>query len=619
MNSAESRFRDLLNEPPFDDSSRKEHREQLRQQVLEAFDAVQADRSRRSVPHTFLLWREIMTRPAQRFAAAALVIATVCAVFIVMFQTQTTVAFANLVEPILKAKTARFNTVIEGKVLPKQTFRTLVLEPNRLRQEMADGQIQIMDSNTGRMLMLTPAQKSATLINLTGMPDEQKPANFFHHLRAGLGAAENDGASKKEPLGRKQIAGREAIGFRLTQPYGEATIWGDAKTGFPIVVEMKLALLPDTKVTMTDFEFDVELDEALFKTEAPDGYSLEKLNVTPPAEKTLIAALKLLSDHNEGRFPDTFDRAAVVACMTNWVHKNPGEPNAAWKKKVMDLSMSLNGGLVFAATLPAESNARYAGKGVKYNDATAAVFWYKSAGASNYRVIYGDLSVKVQKAAPEAPNGVPVKAANADWAREIMNMKKLVKPPLTPPPVVEPPLPPPAPPLEQAAEKISDAKAKVDQAPQKVADAFVFLSRITKIETKDGKTTITGKTGKLKVENVDGRIKFSPTGEAKEFSLSVSKDVKVAIARFNKDDKKFEAGDAIKGGLKNDIFKIEFSTLMPVSGYLTTEKDTVTQILVTPTPAQLLLLKQPMPAPVAPPPVVEPRPPVVDPLAGQCI
>lgn len=464
MNSDESSFRDLLNDTLFDDSYRKEHRDQLRQHALETFDAAQAERSGRPVRRTFLYWRKITSRPAPGFAAAALVMATVCAVFIVLFQTRPTVAFANLVEPILKAKTARFNTVVEGKDLPEQTFRTLVLEPNRLREELPNGQIQIMDYNGGMWLILTPAQKSATLFNLTDLPKEQKPANFFDQLRTDLGDAEKDASSKKEPLGRKQLAGREAVGFRLKQAHVEMTIWGDAKTGLPIVVEMNLALLPDTKVTMTDFEFDVELDEALFKTEAPDGYSLDQHNVTTPTEKTLIAALKLLSDHNEGRFPDTFDNAAILALMVDWVEKHPGEQNAAWKKELNDLTLSLTGGLMLAVTLPPESNARYAGKGVKCKDATTAVFWYKSAGASNYRVVYGDLSVKEQKTAPESPHGVPVKLGNPnDWMREIMNEKKL-----PPPPPVAPALPSkellpdaPVPPAKQPRRDRTDARKEL--------------------------------------------------------------------------------------------------------------------------------------------------------------
>jgi hypothetical protein len=102
-----------------------------------------------------------------------------------------------------------------------------------------------------------------------------------------------------------------------------------------------------------------------------------------------------------------------------------------------------------------------------------------------------------------------------------------------------------------------------------VADEFV--GQITKVETKDGKTTISGtKKGKKK------------TDEAKEFSFTVAKDVKVNKAgKFDKDTKKFEVGDAIEGGIKSDIFK-EITPEKPLAAFLTTdEKDMVTSILVT--------------------------------------
>jgi hypothetical protein len=97
-----------------------------------------------------------------------------------------------------------------------------------------------------------------------------------------------------------------------------------------------------------------------------------------------------------------------------------------------------------------------------------------------------------------------------------------------------------------------------------------FACTITKIETKDGKTTISGVKGKKK-------------GEAgKEFGpLVVAKDVKVAKGKFDKDTKSFTAGDAIEGGLKADAFK-EVSTEKPLNAFLTTDtKDVVTQILTT--------------------------------------
>ena len=113
MNLEESRFRDLLNDPPFDGTYRDEHRQQLRQQVLEAFDAVQVDLPGRAIRNTFSHWRGIMSRPIPRVAAVVLAMVTACVVFGVILRTQPTVAFGSLIDPILNAKSARFNMVVE--------------------------------------------------------------------------------------------------------------------------------------------------------------------------------------------------------------------------------------------------------------------------------------------------------------------------------------------------------------------------------------------------------------------------------------------------------------------------------------------------------------------------
>ena len=39
-----------------------------------------------------------------------------------------------------------------------------------------------------------------------------------------------------------------------------------------------------------------------------------------------------------------------------------------------------------------------------------------------------------------------------------------------------------------------------------------------------------------------------------EMTLPVAKDAKIVTAKFNKEDKKFEAGDALEGGLKHKMF-----------------------------------------------------------------
>src|SRR6516165_3241915 len=70
-----------------------------------------------------------------------------------------------------------------------------------------------------------------------------------------------------------------------------------------------------------------------------------------------------------------------------------------------------------------------------------------------------------------------------------------------------------------------------------------FNASITSIDTKDGVTTVNYVKGKKKGE--DG-VKGSAV---------LAKDAKIVKGVFNKDDKKFTAGDAIEGGIKADVFK----------------------------------------------------------------
>jgi hypothetical protein len=64
-------------------------------------------------------------------------------------------------------------------------------------------------------------------------------------------------------------------------------------------------------------------------------------------------------------------------------------------------------------------------------------------------------------------------------------------------------------------------------------------------------------------------------------TIETSKDAKVAKGTYNKDDKKWEAGDAIEGGLKADLFA-KATEEKGANVRITTDADnkTVTQILV---------------------------------------
>jgi hypothetical protein len=98
-----------------------------------------------------------------------------------------------------------------------------------------------------------------------------------------------------------------------------------------------------------------------------------------------------------------------------------------------------------------------------------------------------------------------------------------------------------------------------------VAEDFVGI--ITKIETKDGKTTISGKKGNKK--------------DTTEFTLNVAAGVKVNYAgKYDKEAKKFAVDDPIEEGLKNDIFK-KVSVEKPLFASISTDKDDNVTSIVT--------------------------------------
>ena len=59
---------------------------------------------------------------------------------------------------------------------------------------------------------------------------------------------------------------------------------------------------------------------------------------------------------------------------------------------------------LFAQEMPPSSNARYAGRGVKYGAPNKPIFWYRPKDSKTYDVIYADLSVKEAKTPPQVAN-----------------------------------------------------------------------------------------------------------------------------------------------------------------------------------------------------------------------
>jgi hypothetical protein len=359
-------------------------------------------------------WRRIMRSPVSRVAAAVALIIAIGSVGLWFHAAGTAPAFADFIEPILEAKSAKFTMTLESEVQPAMTFRVTFMAPNFMRQELPNGVVNISDFGKGTILSLAPKEKRATVIRLTNLPKDNIPPNFFTQLRSQLLDSREKPDVKREPLGEKEIDGRRVVGYRIGSPAQVLTLWGDPKTGLPVRIETKVNLLPKTTTAWTDFEFNVAVDESLFSLEPPAGYTVVDMPVdaTMPTETDLIATLRQYSEVNEGTFPNGFDTPSTMSFVMKVAAKlglkQGQEPTPKQQKEHMGALMKLSRGFMFAMQLPAEADAHYAGKGVKLGATDKPIFWYRPKAAQKYRVIYADLSVRDADAPPSVPNAQPV-------------------------------------------------------------------------------------------------------------------------------------------------------------------------------------------------------------------
>lgn len=412
MNFDEESFARMIERSGGDEPPRPEHRDQLRKQVLEAFERAQMPQyTVKFSRHLFLNWRYIMRHPISRITAAAIFIFVLVGVVLWFHVGGTKVAFADFIETFVTARSAKFTTIIktdDGTDISKGMF----LAPNRFRNETSRGMVSVIDRDKGKWLLLYTDKKHAGVTSFVNTPQDKGPKNMFLEMRAQLLDAQNNPDVKREELGEKEIKGRRAVGYRLTIGGDVLTLWGDPNTGLPILVEMTYAHGRGGKRTMTDFEFNMDLDESLFSTDPPAGYTVRsmQLDASPPGEKDVIESLRIYSDLFGGAFPDDLilnDKVMnpimeKIYAKKGWELKTPSQ---AQHQELTGILTKIGGGFGFAMEiLPAEANAHYAGKGVKYGTANTPIFWYLPKDSKKYRVIYADLSILEADTPPSAPN-----------------------------------------------------------------------------------------------------------------------------------------------------------------------------------------------------------------------
>ncbi len=331
--------------------------------------------------------RILMKSKIAKLAAAAAII--IVAIIGVRYFFESTVTFADVIKPILNARTVVFDFVIGGE----ETGSVMhdIVAGSKIRRTFSNmDPIMIIDLDSAKMLTLDPPSKGAAYVNIEG-PLQEGTKNLLEFVRKVITSLKD---LPVQELGQRDIDGRKAIGFYAAEkPNIELTIWADPETAKPVRIEL---LMGQSLYILKNFEFDVPVDETLVSMDVPAGYKLsdKQFDMTNFTEQDFITVLRLWVEHVlGGNFPQSLSAGELMSQVPAIAGKI-GQLNISDEEKTQ-LGMTMGRGLVFFQQLdPTGVTWHYAGSGVKLGDASKAIFWYQPKGSSTYRVIYGDLSVK---------------------------------------------------------------------------------------------------------------------------------------------------------------------------------------------------------------------------------
>jgi hypothetical protein len=344
------------------------------------------------------IWRKTMKIRITKFAAAAMIL---IAVFIGINQFGgkvggTNVAWADVVKPILNARTATFKATMKVEGAPTQTFDGMYMEPIRMRQTDASGAVVISDLEQGKIMTLMPAQKQAVIIEMLNIPKDISQYNVFHEIRKRIQEVQAEKDELIESLGEQEIDGVLAIGYHVKKPGADITVWANKETKMPLQLEISNG--PVTYI-MSNIVFNVAMDESLFDLKIPEGYTgrTTQVDVSESTEKDLLTLFRIWTENMDGKFPSTLEASAQTDFVNYQREKMKAKGQEPTEEFVLGMQqnlMKMMRGVMFIQRLSADSDWLYVGKDVELGDGQTPVCWYRPTESVTYRVIYNDLSIK---------------------------------------------------------------------------------------------------------------------------------------------------------------------------------------------------------------------------------
>jgi outer membrane lipoprotein-sorting protein len=236
--------------------------------------------------------RTIMRYRSVKIAASAAIAAGVAIAIIAIVASGggSAVAFATVLDE-LRTKSYAFEMDISTPGGASASIKCMVLEPGKMRLEPHSGPggiISVVDSRTGKVLVLFERAKAALRFDKQESR-EMGPAGFLVLSGRSIENLWNLRVGGEVDLGKREIAGKSAEGFRVTQKAlvsdiekddatETITVWADTETHVPITIDVLWQSdkepQPSQRLTLRDFKVVLNPDPALFSTDVPEGYTL---------------------------------------------------------------------------------------------------------------------------------------------------------------------------------------------------------------------------------------------------------------------------------------------------------------------------------------------------------
>lgn len=329
--------------------------------------------------------RFIMRSPFARVTIAA---GAVVAALLIWPAGPTGVTFADVIRPILDARTVVVDTIV-GRDETAPAVHDVV-RGSRIRRTASNmANVMIIDLDNGKMLTYDPETKGAAYIDIQG-PLQEGTRDYLGLVREVVTRLDERPDLPVQELGEQKVDDRKAVGFRVNEENMTLTIWADPETRLPVRIEM---LRGQLSLILKNIEFDVPIDDSLVSMEVPDGYAVYEgqLDMTNFSEEDFVETLRLWAELLlGGQFPETLRPEDLFEAP---IDKEFGRLDLS-PEEHMQLGTRLARGYMFLHVLAHGQGYTYVGSGARLGQVDKPIFWYRPEGSATCRVIYADLTVR---------------------------------------------------------------------------------------------------------------------------------------------------------------------------------------------------------------------------------